>query len=566
MSKLADEFNNCSDRYEILNSLGKNVWLINLSTYNKMAVLKQVENAEVYNKIKELGITGVPKILSIFKQDSRDFIIEEYIGGDTLADILKSQGKLSAKQVKHIVIQICNILIPLHKANIIHRDIKPSNIILTPTNDIFIIDFGIARSFNNSNNADTKRLGTEFYASPEQYGFKQTDIRSDIYSVGKLMVVLLSGRESLDKVKKLPYSNIIKKCIKVDADDRYKNAVALKNAFNKIYLVVAIMAITAVMAAVLTINHICADKNDFPKENIINLPTESTTAVEETQSILMEESVEITTEMPIQQVTETTISTTTVELQTKPAEQTTQAPPPLIKKQESISEVTTAATAANDGGQKPVGKDNEGYAHNYGYFGTSTRFGTLFTRMDEGYGTYILECRDENVSKQKADFYVYKDNSRIETLVVDTAENGINLSLCGEDIFIPKTENAEYIKTQYVPESTFYEIMYCDLDYDGIFDMLAVEMGVYDILDAKPLYAVIHPIKVNEDVQMTLCKGDKIALYDTEQSAEVLANRIITYNYRTEDDTAIIEYHTFVVEDGKVIQMPDMAQTPNLLY
>lgn len=581
MSNFADEFRKTYDSYEIIGSIGKNIWHVRLSSYNRIAVLKQVENADIYKKLKALDINGIPHIINIFGKDEKQFVIEDYINGDTLADIIRTHGKLSAKQVRNIVIQLCDILVPIHKANIVHRDIKPSNIILTAAGTVYLIDFGIARA-TSEYDSDTRKLGTQFYASPEQYGFKQTDSRSDIYSIGKLMIVLLSGKEREEDINKLPFGNIIKKCIQIDADRRYKNILELKAAFyakNPILFVLTVLFILSAMYFIFAGNTKPNAVSHIP--NSISEKTETDTSPEISSAVLPGESTEPVTESvqehtTLPQTQTTTFSAPAIKKENPPEVSTaavihtlpkTQAPKPQTETPAETTVIEQETLQTEDSRKKSgIRWDKDGYALDYGYFGTATRFGTLFTTAPDGYGTYILECKDETVSRQKAEFYVYKDQRRIEALTIDTDESGIKLSLCGKTVFIPKTENAKYIKTQYMPESTFYEIMYCDLDYDGIFDILVVETGVYNIPDTTPLYAVIHPVKVDSDVQMTLCKGDRIALYDTDQSAEVLANRITTYNYQINDNTAIAEYHTFIIDDNKVTQIDDMAQTSNLIW
>ena len=230
MEDLLNEFRKNYDNYEIINLIGKDTWQIKLNNYNKIAILKKIKNINIYKKLKNMNIKGIPKIYDIFEKDGKTYIIEEYINGDTLQNILASKGKISPSEVMNIIIKLCDILIQIHNVAIIHRDIKPSNIILTSDNAVYLIDFGIARNKNNNAANDTKCLGTEFYASPEQYGFAQTDNKSDIYSIGKLMTVLLTGREDIKNISKLPYHRIIKKCIKIDSADRYKNISKLKMA------------------------------------------------------------------------------------------------------------------------------------------------------------------------------------------------------------------------------------------------------------------------------------------------------------------------------------------------
>ena len=78
---------------------------------------------------------------------------------------------------------------------IIVRDLKPGNIMVTPEGDVFLIDFGIARTYKAGKQSNTENLGTAIYASPEHHGHGQTDARSDIYSLGATMYHLLTNVE-----------------------------------------------------------------------------------------------------------------------------------------------------------------------------------------------------------------------------------------------------------------------------------------------------------------------------------------------------------------------------------
>ncbi len=81
----------------------------------------------------------------------------------------------------------------------IHRDIKPQNIIMDKTGRIKLIDFGISRVFQESAKNDTVYFGTKEFSPPEQYGFSQTDNRSDIFSFGVVLCWLLTGEANIEK-------------------------------------------------------------------------------------------------------------------------------------------------------------------------------------------------------------------------------------------------------------------------------------------------------------------------------------------------------------------------------
>lgn len=109
-------------------------------------------------------------------------------------------------------------------------DIKPSNIIVGLDDKVKFIDFDIAREYNDAGIKDTELLGTAGYAAPEQFGFAQTDVRTDIYAFGILYNYLLTGKHIQDKFYDGTAGDIISKCISIDPVKRYQNAKEVKEA------------------------------------------------------------------------------------------------------------------------------------------------------------------------------------------------------------------------------------------------------------------------------------------------------------------------------------------------
>lgn len=136
---------------------------------------------------------------------------------------------LEERDALRVLQELCLCLKPFHKKNIIHRDIKPSNIMLTKDGVVKLIDFSIARTVKVEENTDTEFLGTKGYAPPEQYGFGQTDARSDIYSLGITLQRML-GKEY--KGYLLP---ILKRCTAIDPANRYTSVTELLKAVDQGY-------------------------------------------------------------------------------------------------------------------------------------------------------------------------------------------------------------------------------------------------------------------------------------------------------------------------------------------
>ena len=155
-------------------------------------------NKEVWKTLKELDLQGIPHIYSLKENEEELEIIEEYISCNTLEDCLKERC-FSHEEAYQITRQLCVILDVLHKQipPIIHRDIKPENIFYDGKH-VYLFDFDIARNYHENQKRDTTVLGSQGYAAPEQFGFYQTDARSDIYSLGITMYEMVTGHVPFD--------------------------------------------------------------------------------------------------------------------------------------------------------------------------------------------------------------------------------------------------------------------------------------------------------------------------------------------------------------------------------
>ena len=125
------------------------------------------------------------------------YIVMEYVDGRTLRDLLRDDRRLLPERALEIVDGVLRALDYSHRNGIVHRDIKPANVMLTPTGDVKVMDFGIARALSDSQVTMTQTaqvIGTAQYLSPEQARGERVDARSDLYSTGCLLYELLTGR------------------------------------------------------------------------------------------------------------------------------------------------------------------------------------------------------------------------------------------------------------------------------------------------------------------------------------------------------------------------------------
>ena len=137
-------------------------------------------SSEVYRKLLTVSCPNLPQIMEVGEKEGKTALLEEYVQGDTLGEILQG-GLLTAAQAKQITRQLCMALWVLHSLGVVHRDVKPDNVIIRGTEAV-LIDFDASRIYKNENREDTQILGTTGFAAPEQYGLSQSDGRADIYA------------------------------------------------------------------------------------------------------------------------------------------------------------------------------------------------------------------------------------------------------------------------------------------------------------------------------------------------------------------------------------------------
>lgn len=235
-------FDEMESRYiellELSNSKKNSVYLVRSKLDEGIYIKKELKNynIDVYNQIIKIQSIYMAKIYEIFKYDDLLIVIEEFINGKTLQRILDDNGPLNEDIAIGYIINLCSILDILHNQNppVIHRDIKPSNIMIDNNGVLKLIDFDVSRVYREERNMDTHILGTKGYASPEQFGFEQTDCRSDIYSVGVLINVLTTGKHIKEKLNDGRLKGIIEKCTSISPDNRYSSVKELQIDLNKI--------------------------------------------------------------------------------------------------------------------------------------------------------------------------------------------------------------------------------------------------------------------------------------------------------------------------------------------
>ena len=187
---------------------------------------------DVYLYLAKHPISGIPKVHYLKQNEDKLIVLEEYIDGEDLETLIDQRGPAPTRNILHIVKKLSRILIELEHAEppIIHRDIKPSNVILTKTNEVYLIDFDAAKLADKNASRDTHLLGTKGYAAPEQFGFGASGLNTDLYGLGVLMNTLAMGEYSETITPNTIIGPLVESCTKLDAKERFRNPEALLNA------------------------------------------------------------------------------------------------------------------------------------------------------------------------------------------------------------------------------------------------------------------------------------------------------------------------------------------------
>lgn len=279
-------------RFTLIRLIGKGgmgeVWLAQDSRLNRDVAIKvlppEMANPDLRIRFeresKLLAALNHPNIAQIYEADdevpqnpegtsvehSISFLVMEFIEGKSLSEILR-EGPMSVQSALRLGRQIAKALAAAHKAGIIHRDLKPANIMVTPNNQVKVLDFGLARPTPNSIISASPAMqevtvsgvvmGTASYLSPEQIKGDLLDVRSDLWALGCVLYQMVSGRtpfqgESIPEILAtilrdepapvdtagidLPpeFSKLIDKCLRKDPAERPQTAVEVAATLKEI--------------------------------------------------------------------------------------------------------------------------------------------------------------------------------------------------------------------------------------------------------------------------------------------------------------------------------------------
>ncbi len=263
-----------ADRYQIIEELGKGgmgkvyravdkklkeevaLKLIKPEIALDKKTLERFQNElKLARKIRHSNVGGMYELL---EDKGKHYITMEYVSGEDLKSFIQRSGQLAIGTTIRIAKQVCEGLAEAHKLGIVHRDLKPSNIMIDKEGDARIMDFGIAHSLEAKGITGTGvMIGTPEYMSPEQVEGKETDKRSDIYSLGVILYEMVTGQVPFEgdtpftigmkhknKIPQNPkeinslipddLNRLILKCLEKDKSKRFQAIEGLKSALNHV--------------------------------------------------------------------------------------------------------------------------------------------------------------------------------------------------------------------------------------------------------------------------------------------------------------------------------------------
>lgn len=207
------------------------IYLVQKTGTNQLAVQRHVpkEKLSVYREIQKIPSPHLAKIYDICIQDEDILVTEEFLNGETLEMLLEEKGCLEEEVAISYITEICQGVSKLNEHEIIHKDLTLANIMLTFDGTIKVFDYDIA-SLLLEENMDRKILGTYGYTSPERFGYEKAGYGIDVYSIGILLNLLLTGAEPKEKLYNGSgrIRRIIEKAVLFDTKKRYQSVERLR--------------------------------------------------------------------------------------------------------------------------------------------------------------------------------------------------------------------------------------------------------------------------------------------------------------------------------------------------
>ena len=219
------------------------VWRVRRQSDGALFILKAAPLADkdlleeycILSRLSPLLPDQIPAPIDYLQDNGTEYLLRTYLPGITLAQYREREGGCPLELCVQLGRKLCSLLGTIHSQHppVIHRDIKPENILLLPSGEVALMDFSIARQYKEGQDTDTRHMGTRSTAAPEQYGYAQTDSRTDIYALGMTLIWLLTGSysaESLTEPPNLPLRRALEKAVSFSPEDRFQDTAAFSDA------------------------------------------------------------------------------------------------------------------------------------------------------------------------------------------------------------------------------------------------------------------------------------------------------------------------------------------------
>ena len=189
--------------------------------------------------LRTLDHPAIPKLIESVHVDGERYIVRQFFPGYPLSQPLSCGRKFKRGEAIELARKLCDILQYLHSrpTPIVYRDIKPQNIVVTPEGEVKLIDFDIARLYDTASDTDTVYYGTREYSPPEQFGYCQTDARTDVYAAGVLMTHMLTGSPDIGGIARIEnraMRELLLRCTQFAPKDRFPDIRSLKKHLDRL--------------------------------------------------------------------------------------------------------------------------------------------------------------------------------------------------------------------------------------------------------------------------------------------------------------------------------------------
>ena len=193
----------------------------------------------VWSALAECKCRRLPHVVATYELPDSFVAVYDYVPGETLESVVEQKGRLCAEDAVRLMVEVCEAAGALHARHVVHRDLSPSNILIA-ADGAHVIDLGIARVCTEAPEKNTTKLGTWGFASPEQFGFAQTDARSDVYAMGRVLAYALTGvrpdaddfEGALDRADGIPANvkAVVEKACSFEPSGRFQSAAEMARA------------------------------------------------------------------------------------------------------------------------------------------------------------------------------------------------------------------------------------------------------------------------------------------------------------------------------------------------